>query len=157
MRTRHIFLAVALMLCMAAPAGAAPVQPKPATAAPDTPARIVERRTAVAVVHDGTDSIGARLATRLKERFNSSNLFQLTEKDGPKIILLLSSTPEFNERPGLGSVYSLTWTFSQNENHLSYLLTREVGAVSPDKLEDLVNTAVARTDGLAVKYGYLFQ
>lgn len=150
-------LFLALGLCMTVPVMAATAQPKPGKAAPDTPAPTVERRTPVAVVHEGMDSIGARLATRLKESFNGSNLFQLTEKDTPKIWLLVSTAPEFNERPGMGSVYSFTWTFSQNENHLSYLLAREVGAVSPDRLEDLVNKAIARTDGLAVKYGYLFQ
>ncbi len=41
----------------------------------DAPAQTTERTTLINVQVDGTDSIGARLSTRLKERFNTSSLF----------------------------------------------------------------------------------
>ena len=148
-------LLVGLLLSLAGAALAADAQP--GKALPDKPANVAERRANVAVVHEGTDSIGARLSTRLKETFNASNLFRLSEKDGPKMWLLLNTAPEFPERPGMGSVYSLTWAFSQNENHLSYLLSREVGTLSPDQIDALVHRIVERSDGIAVKYGYLFK
>ncbi|MDR0239308.1 MAG: hypothetical protein LBI88_03625, partial [Deltaproteobacteria bacterium] len=44
----------------------------PAKTQPDTPVKTETRSTAVAVIHEGADTIGARLAMRLKERFNAS-------------------------------------------------------------------------------------
>lgn len=150
-------LLVALILAMAAPALAAAPAPSPGKPAPDTPAKPVIRQTQISVQHEGIDSIGARLSTQLKEMFNSSNLFQLNEKDAPKVRLLLNTQPEFPTRPGVGSVYSIIWIYSQSENHLGYLLAREVGTLSADEVEKLAAKIVERTDGIAVKYGYLFQ
>jgi len=126
-------------------------------AQPDTPVKAVAHSTAVAVIHEGTDSIGARLSTRLKEKFNASNLFMLEEKDQPKMRLLLNTVAEFPSRPGAGSVYSITWTFSQSEGHLAYLLARDVGILTMDEVDALTDSLVARTDGISVKYGYLFK
>jgi hypothetical protein len=124
---------------------------------PDTPAKSEARSTAVAVIHEGGDSIGARLATRIKEAFNSSNLFKLEEKDQPKLRLLLNTMAEFPSRPGAGSVYSITWAFSQSEGHLAYLLARDVGILTMDEVEALTYSLLERTDGIGVKYGHLFK
>ena len=132
-------------------------QQQPAKAQPDTPAKAETRSTAVAVIHEGTDSIGARLATRLKEAFNASNLFKLEEKDQPKMRLLLNTMPEFPSRPGAGSVYSITWVFSQSEGHLAYLLAREVGVLTLEEVDALTYSLLERTDGIGVRYGYLFK
>ena len=126
-------------------------------AQPDAPVKAAARSTAVAVIHEGIDSIGARLATRLKEKFNASNLFMLEEKDQPKMRLLLNTMAEFSSRPGAGSVYSITWAFSQSEGHLAYLLARDVGLLTMEELDALTDSLVARTDGISVKYGYLFK
>lgn len=152
-----IFRACVLVLglSLAVPALAADAQLGKPT--PDKPVKGSERATVITVVHEGTDSIGARLSTRLKETFNASNLFQLNEKDMPKLRLLLSTVSEFPERPGVGSVYSVTWVFSQSENNLGYLLARDLGTVNADEVDALANKLVERTDGLAVKYRYLFQ
>ena len=132
-------------------------QQQPAKAQPDTPAKAETRSTAVAVIHEGADSIGARLVTRLKEKFNASNLFKLEEKDQPKMRLLLSTMAEFPSRPGAGSIYSITWVFSQSEGHLAYLLAREVGVLTTEEVDALTDSLVERTDGIGVKYGYLFK
>lgn len=126
-------------------------------ALPDKPAREVERATQIAVEHDGADSIGARLAMRLKERFNTSSLFRLTEKDAPKVRILLSTAPEFPSRPGVGSAYAVVWAFSQSEGTLRHYLAREVGVVTAEDVDALADRLLERTDGIAVKYGYLFQ
>ena len=124
---------------------------------PDKPIKVTERRTPIAVEYEGTDSIGARLATRVKEAFNSSNLFLLTEKDSPKIRLLLSTVSEFPApRQALGSAYAAVWVFSQSEATLRHFLQREVGVITADEVTDLAAKLVERTDGLAVRYGYLF-
>lgn len=124
---------------------------------PDKPSKDAERVTAVAVEYEGTDSIGARLALRLKERFNASSLFHLNERDVPKVRVLLSTVPEFPGRPNVGSAYSVVWAFSQSEGTLRHYLAREVGVVTPDEVDGLADRLVERTDGIAVKYNYLFQ
>ena len=133
------------------------VQQPPAKVQPDTPVKAETRSTAVAVIHEGVDSIGARLAMRLKERFNASNLFKLEEKDQPKLRLLLNTMAEFPSRPGIGSVYSITWAFSQSEGHLAYLLARDVGVLTLEEVDALIARLEARTDDISVKYGYLFK
>ena len=158
MHTAIRVLALALTLALAAPAlAAAPAAPTPGKATPDTPAKVSSRQTQINIVHEGTDSLGARLSTRLKELFNASNLFQLNEKDAPKMRILLNTQAEFAERPNVGSVYSIIWVFSQSEGHLGYLLARELGTLSPEDVDNLAAKIVERTDGVAVKYGYLFQ
>ena len=125
-------------------------------AVPDKPIKIMERNTPIAVEYEGTDSLGSKLATRIKETLNGSNLFALTEKDTPKLRLLLSSTSEFPSRPGVGSAYAAVWVFSQSEATLRHYLMREVGLVTPDEINDLAAKLVERTDALAVRYAYLF-
>lgn len=139
-------------IALAAPAAEA--APK---AVADKPAPNVDRAVQVAVELEGTDSLGARLAFRLKDTFNSSSLFVLSEKDAPKIRVLLSTTPEFPSRPPVGSAYSVVWVFSQSEGTLRHYLAREVGVVTAETVDDLVAHIVERTDGISVRYGYLFQ
>lgn len=153
MKRFSLLLFVLVSALSAAPAFAADASP----AIPDKPAAAVGRKTPVAVEFEGTDSLGSRLATRIKEQFNASNLFTLTEKDVPKIRMLLSSTSEFPSRPGVGSAYAVVWVFSQSESTLRHYLVREVGVLTGDEVNDLAAKLVERTDGLAVRYGYLFQ
>lgn len=143
-------LAITMLLSSAAFAAAPPAKP-------DTPAQTTQRKSHISVSHEGNDSIGARLSTRLKELFNASNLFSLNEKDAPKIRLAIITQPEFAERPNVGSVYTVAWLFSQSEGHLGYLLARELGTLSADDVDNVAAKLVERSDGIAVKYGYLFQ
>lgn len=152
---RSLVLGLSLLI-PALPAIAAET-PKSDTAIPDKPTRITERNTPVAVEFEGNDSIGSRLATRVKETLNSSNLFSLSDKDTPKIRILIATKPEFPSRPGVGSAYSVIWVFSQSENILRHFLTSEVGVLTPDQINELAARLVEETDGLATRYGYLFQ
>lgn len=155
---RSLALALALLLS-AAPVFAAdqPANKEKDTAIPNKPTRITERNTPVAVEYEGNDSIGSRLATRVKETLNSSNLFSLTDKDTPKIRILISTVPEFRDRPGVGSAYSVVWVFSQSETILRHYLTRQVGVLTPEDVNELAAKLVEETDSLATRYGYLFQ
>lgn len=157
---RYVFLALVMLFalsasCMAAENGASK---SPAAASlPDLPATDGDRTTAVAVEYEGTDSLGARLALRLKEHFNTASLFTLTEKDVPKIRVLLSTQAEFPSRPNVGSAYAVVWVFSQSEGTLRHYLAREIGLMTAEDVDALALKIVERTDGLGVKYGYLFQ
>lgn len=138
----------------------APVTQQAGKPVEDLPRQLADRHTLISVILDGTDSLGARLSTRLKERFNQSSLFRLTqeeEKDTPELRLLLNTAPEFPGRPGLGSIYGVCWVFSQGKGYLGYLLAREVGTVSADDMDALVDKLVERTDGIAAKYSNLWK
>lgn len=126
----------------------------------DEPIKTIDRTTAIRVEVDGTDSLGARLSTKLKERFNQSSLFTLSgdeEKDTPELRLLLKTSPEFPGRPSLGSVYGICWVLSSGKGYLGYLLGRELGTVTAEDMDALVDKLVERTDGIAAKYANLLK
>lgn len=141
-----------------APAGAAPEGSGQAenAALPDKPMKISERHTPVAVEYKGDDSIGSRLSTRVKELLNSSNLFTLDSRDTPKFRILLSTSPEFKDRPGVGSVCSVVWVFSLSEATLRHYLDNEVSVLTPEDVDGLAARIVEQTDKMATRYGYLF-
>ncbi len=150
-----LFSLFVLLLTAQLALAAAPQQPAKPVA--DKPASTNERSTTVAVEHEGTDTLGSKLAFQLKDGFNKSSLFALSEKDGPKIKVLLSTVAEFPSRPNIASAYAVVWVFSQAEGTLSFTLAREVGLVTAEELDALVAKLAERTDGVAVKYGYLFK
>ncbi|SHN54864.1 hypothetical protein [Desulfovibrio litoralis] len=123
---------------------------------PDNPNKIKEDRASISVEHEGNDNIGAKLAFMLKESFNTSSLFELGNKT-PQIIILVSTAPEFEERPNIGSVYSVTWVFSQGGNTLRFYIGREVGTTDLEGLSGLVSKILERTYGLSQKYNYLLK
>jgi hypothetical protein len=125
----------------------------------DKPEKGLARVTLISVQLEGTDGIGARLGTQLKDRFNRSSLFSLAaeEKDAPKLQVMLATSPEFPGRPGVGSVYSVCWVFSQGRGYLGYLLARDLGTVNYDDIDALADKLVERTDGIAAKYGNLWK
>lgn len=142
----------ALLMAFASPAFAAP---EAATLA-DKPIKMTERHTPVSVEAEGSDSLGARLSTRVKELFNSSNLFKLEETDTPKFRVLISTVPEFASRPGVGSAYSVVWVFSLSESTLRHYLFRQVGVMTADEVNDVAAKIVEETDKIATRYNYLF-
>lgn len=159
---KHLCALVALCALLSFPAGcwAANAAPQAGKPVQDKPDRGVDRVTVVNVAAEGTDSIGARLSTMLKERFNQSSLFTLNtdeEKDMPRLHLLLSTASEFAGRPAVGSVYSVCWIFKEGKGYLGYLLARDLGTVSAEDIPGLVDRLVERTDGIAAKYGHLWK
>lgn len=134
--------------------------PQPGHPVEDLPKTLIDRTTAISVTMDGSDSLGSRLSTRLKERFNQSSLFKLNsseEKDTPELRLMLNTSPEFPARPSIGSIYGVCWVFSQGKGYLGYLLGREIGTFNADDIDNLVDRLVERTDGIAAKYSNLWK
>jgi len=123
---------------------------------PDTPQAVSKRVNPISVEFEGDDSIGSMLATKLKESFNTSNLFTLEGKDVPKFRMIISSVPEFETRPTVGSAYCVVWLFSLSDETLRHYLAMDVGVLSSDGVKDLVTKLVEKTDTLLVRYNYLF-
>ena len=153
-------LAIVLLGFLFLPCASDAASPQPGRPVQDKPENTLNRVTVISVGLEGTDSIGARLGTRLKERFNQSSLFTLNddeEKDIPKLYLQLETKPEFPGRPAVGSVYSVCWVFKQGKGYLGYLLARDLGTVDSESVEALVDRLVERTDGIAAKYTSLWK
>ena len=123
----------------------------PAYAADEVQA--VERRTPVVVEFEGNDTIGTTLFSRLQTKINSTNPANPARE--AKFRILLSTASEFPSRPGVGSVYAVVWTLALSEGSMEYYLVRDIGVVTPDTVDDVVNRIISRTDGVAARYGYL--
>ncbi len=123
---------------------------------PNAPKALGDRTTPIAIEHEGSDSLGSLLALKLKERINTSSLFTLEQKDKPKFRILISTVSEFEERPQVGSAYAVVWVFSQSEANLRHFIFREVGVVNQEDIEAVTTKILEKTDGLAVRYSYLF-
>lgn len=150
---RPILLAFILLVFLAVPAGGEDPAGK---AIQDAPKAVPGRSTAVAVEHEGTDPVGAKLAFQLKELFNSASLFNLTDKDVPKLKVLISTVSEFAERPEVGSAFAVVWSYSESEGTLKHYLGRDVGVVSDATAQAVAQRLAEGTDGMAVRYSYLF-
>lgn len=131
----------------------APVSPLPDTPSSDP----TDRTTPVFVVHSGTDDTGVKLAFALKELFNRASLFRLTDQDEKKLTLQVTTRPEFPSRPRLGSVYSVTWLYSESEGTLKFFLDSEIGTVDAHDAEQIARSIAARTDAVSLRYSYLFE
>lgn len=162
MRRTHASAALVLILACALPALAALAADQiPANATALAPGNATAARPGrvlpVAVEHAGSDRLGQRLALELKERLNVSTLFALSAKDEPKLKLALRTVEEFPGRPGLGSAVSLTWIYSAGPGLLTYYLDGMAAVTDADNVAALVQAIVARTDGVAGSYAYLFE
>ncbi|MCF8104876.1 MAG: hypothetical protein K9K64_05295 [Desulfohalobiaceae bacterium] len=111
----------------------------------------------VMVVYDDMDSLGRRLVFNLRERFNKSGMFRLSGYKEKKIKLIIVSQEEFQDRPGLSSIYSLVWTYSYAEDVLSTYLDNQVGIIEAGQLQEVAETIAARTDEIFLQYSYLFE
>lgn len=153
-----ILLSLCLVLPAAAQDQAGEAKQQAQKTLPDTPAeKSTDRQVAVGVSHTGTDAIGAALAFKLKELFNGSSLFRLTAKDEKKVTLIIRTQSEFQDRAEIGSVYSVVWCWSENEETLKYYLAAEVGTVSEARMDAVVKKLAEVTDETASKYTYLFE
>ena len=111
---RSLALGLALLL-PAVPAFAADAPAKTDAAIPDKPTRITERNTPVAVEYEGNDSIGSRLATRVKETLNSSNLFSIRTRPKP----VSSSPPSLNSKTVRAWARPMRWSGSSPSRRTS--------------------------------------
>ncbi len=117
---------------------------------------VQEDKVPVLVEYDDMDNMGRRLVFNLRERFSASELFRLSNEQGEKIKVIISSQEEFPARPGLSSIYSIVWTFSYGDDVLDNYLEMEVGQISNQYLPRLAESLVAKTDEIYNRYSYLF-
>ncbi len=110
----------------------------------------------VLIEHVGNDEIGGTLALKLKENFRKSILFKLADKSGKAVRVKVISRSEFSERPEIGSVYTVVWTFAESQEVVPFYLSEELGLVSARNIESAAAALMNRTDKVAEEYKYLF-
>lgn len=111
----------------------------------------------VVVFHNGNDVLGGTLALKLKESFRKSVLFKLSTKNAKAVRILIESRSEFNERPEIGSVYSVAWIFAESEGVIPFYLKQELGLVNSRNVENSAADLMNKTDKIAGEYKYLFE
>ena len=111
----------------------------------------------VQIKHDSTDQAGRRLIFHIRERFSESGLFRLSDKEEQKIVIHMETRMEFPDRPGISSIYAVTWTFSYGEDVLSNYLESRTGIAGMESLGATAEEFVARTYEIYSRYSYLFE
>jgi hypothetical protein len=154
-------LLVLLVLCLGAPAFAQDTKTVPATKAKPVTADKTEQETQkqgipVIVVHSGDDVFGGSLALKLKENFKKSALFSLADQDSKAVRVRIESRSEFSDRPEIGSVYSVVWTFAESGEVVPFYLKQELGLVNSRNVENKAADLINKTDKIAGEYKYLF-
>jgi hypothetical protein len=80
----------------------------------------------------GSDQSGTLLSYKLKEEVIASRLFELTASEKKKFVLHIASQPEFPDRPGIASIYSIVLVFQEDAGSLTYFLNHYQGQVHPE-------------------------
>ena len=111
----------------------------------------------VIVVHSGDDVLGGTLALKLKENFRKSVLFTLAGKNSKAVRVMIESRSEFKDRPEIGSVYSVVWTFAESEEVVPFYLKQELGIVTFRNVETGAAGLINKTDKVTSEYKYLFE
>ena len=155
-------LILLFVLCLGATAFAEDKKAVPDSKAKPIAAEKVEQTAEkhgipVAVIHNGDDVLGGTLALKLKENFRKSVLFTLAGKDTKSVRVIVESRSEFNERPEIGSVYSVVWTFAESEGVVPFYLKQVLGLVNSRNVENSAAGLMNKTDKVAGEYKYLFE
>ncbi|MGM0646566.1 MAG: hypothetical protein ACQESV_09255 [Thermodesulfobacteriota bacterium] len=111
----------------------------------------------IQVIHNDTDHLGIELAYNMRDAFNRSSLFELTDSTKERIKLRITTKEEFADRPYMSSVYTLIWTFSYGEDVLDTYLDTETGFVDALSVDSLAKILVAQSHDVAREYAYLFE
>ncbi|OEU69667.1 MAG: hypothetical protein BA863_16650 [Desulfovibrio sp. S3730MH75] len=112
---------------------------------------------AIVVAHVGDDELGGTLALKLKENFRKSVLFKLAGKSMKSIRIKVLSRSEFSERPEIGSIYAVIWTFAESEDVVPFYLSETIGTVNLRTVETTAAKLMNATDKIADQYKFLFQ
>lgn len=120
---------------------------------------VQEKKDGVPIIieHSGKDELGGTLALKLKEDFRESVLFRLVDKGEKSVRIKIRSRSEFSDRPEIGSVYSIVWTFAESDEVVPFYLDQELGLVGFQNVDSSAAKLMNKTDKVADEYKYLFE
>ena len=88
---------------------------KPAAETPKAGANaLIADKLPLDILAKGTDQSGTLLSYKMKEELMASKLFALTASEKKKFVLHLQTRPEFPDRPGIASQYSIALVYQED-------------------------------------------
>lgn len=105
----------------------------------------------------GSDQSGTLLSYKLKEEVVASRLFELTASEKKKFVLNIISQPEFPDRPGIASIYSIVLVFQEDAGTLTYFLGHYQGQVHPEGVQAEMRRILEWTYSNLKRFNYLLE
>jgi len=105
----------------------------------------------------GSDQSGTLLSFKLKEEVMASRLFALTASDKKKFVLHLLTQPEFPDRPGIASQYSIVLVYQEDSGTLTYYLNHMQGLVHPEGVTAEMQKILEWTYSTVKRFHYLLE
>ena len=130
-------------------------QPKPAQTSDSKPSEGAIGKFPVDIQARGSDQSGTLLSFKLKEEVIASRLFELTASEKKKFVLHLISQPEFPDRPGIASIYSIVLVFQEDAGTLTYFLNHYQGQVHPEGVQAEMRRILEWTYSNLKRFHYL--
>ncbi len=103
----------------------------------------------------GVDSSGTLLSYKLKEEIIASKLFELKVAEKKKFVLHTLTQPEFPDRPGLASIYSLVLVYQEDVGTLAYYLDQYQGQVHAESVGAEMQKILEWSYAVLKRYHYL--
>jgi hypothetical protein len=111
---------------------------------------LAQQKTPVLVVHDGTDSVGGRLAYQVKEAIRRSGGFRLIQGNEPGLRIRLI-TRDLNQivyadsKPGTGTIYTVTFTM-KTDAQPEWFLVSDMANCTPNRVNEVAEILIAELD-----------
>lgn len=103
----------------------------------------------------GTDQCGTLLSYKIKEELIASKLFSLTAAEKKKFVLQIITQPEFPDRPGISSQYSIALIYLEDAGALGYYLDQMQGQVHTESVAAEMQKILEWSYTTLKKYHYL--
>lgn len=136
----------------------APNQAKPAAEITKAGASaLIADKLPLDILAKGTDQSGTLLSYKMKEELMASKLFALTASEKKKFVLHLQTRPEFPDRPGIASQYSIALVYQEDAGSLSYYLDQMQGQVHSESVVAEMQKILEWSYSTVKKYRYLLE
>lgn len=103
----------------------------------------------------GSDQSGTLLSYKLKEEIIASRLFELTASEKKKFVLHVLTQPEFPDRPGIASMYSIVLVYQEDAGTLTYFLNQYQGQVHAEGVDAEMRRILEWTYSNLKRFHYL--
>ena len=132
-------------------------QPKPAQGTDTKPSSSVIGKFPLDIQSKGSDQSGTLLSYKLKEEIIASKLFELTASEKKKFVLHVLTQPEFPDRPGIASQYSIVLVYQEDAGTLTYYLNQFQGQVHSEGVAAEMQKILEWTYSTLKRFHYLLE
>ena len=132
-------------------------QPKPLQGTDSKPSSSVIGKFPLDIQSKGSDQSGTLLSYKLKEEIIASKLFELTASEKKKFVLHVLTQPEFPDRPGIASQYSIVLVYQEDAGTLTYYLNQFQGQVHSEGVAAEMQKILEWTYSTLKRFHYLLE